>query len=119
MVRGKIGSVPGGRIRDLLTMGSFPPHIFGLLIGADWWCPGLHRIARELVVGKASQPIPTGQLAYRITIPARGFPGIEELEDIVTVPRNNNWLGLKGTVSSYLLVGEKPLMNLVLTLYSL
>jgi len=74
-------------------------------------------MAREIVVGASSPPIPTGQMVYRVTIPARELQGIEELKEIVSVPRNNHWLGPNGTVLSYLLAGgeAEALVNLVLT----
>ena len=43
--------------------------------------------------------------------------GIPELEEIITVPRNNHWLGPNGTVLSYLLEGvNDTLINFVFTL---
>lgn len=73
-------------------------------------------MARQIVLGKPGPPVPTGQMVYRVTLPAKRLDGIPDLEDIVTVPRNNHWLGPNGTVLSYLLEGIKEkLVNLVLT----
>ncbi|KAF4624688.1 hypothetical protein G7Y89_g13481 [Cudoniella acicularis] len=72
--------------------------------------------AREVVRGKPEPPTPTGQMAYRVTMPAKALKHIPELEEIVTVPRNNHWLGPNGTVLSYLLEGvDKTLINFVFT----
>lgn len=73
-------------------------------------------MAREIVLGKHGPPVPTGQMVYRITLPARRLKGIAELEDLVTMPRNNHWIGPNGTILSYLLEGvNEKLVNLVLT----
>ncbi|KAF9065130.1 hypothetical protein BDP27DRAFT_1332328 [Rhodocollybia butyracea] len=77
---------------------------------------GLHSMARSIVLGKPGPPIPTGQMAYRVTLPAAKLRGIPELEEIITVPRNNHWLGPHGTILSYLLEGQnEPLINFVFT----
>jgi len=62
-------------------------------------------MAREVVLGRPGPPVPTGQMVYRVTIPVHTLTGIPELEEIITVPRNNHWLGPNGTVLSYLLEG--------------
>lgn len=73
-------------------------------------------MAREIVMGKAGPPVPTGQMAYRVTLPAKTLYGIPELEEIVTVPRNNHWLGPDGTILSYLLESSTDtLINFVFT----
>jgi salicylate hydroxylase len=77
---------------------------------------GLHSMAREVVLGHPGPPVPTGQMVYRVTLPAKTFLGIPELEEIITVPRNNHWLGPNGTVLSYLLEGvHDTLINFVFT----
>ncbi|GLB45033.1 putative lycopene cyclase protein [Lyophyllum shimeji] len=82
------------------------------IIAAD----GLNSICRHIVAGQASHPIPTGQMVYRVTLPARRLEGIPELEEMITVPRNNHWIGPHGTVLSYLLEGvNEKLVNLVFT----
>lgn len=76
-------------------------------------------MAREVVLGKPGPPVPTGQMVYRVTLPAKRLEGMPDLDDIVTIPRNNHWLGPNGTVLSYLLEGVKEkLVNLVLTYVS-
>lgn len=73
-------------------------------------------MAREVVMGKPGPPIPTGQMVYRVTLPTKALQGIPELEEIITVPRNNHWLGPNGTVLSYLLEGANDtLINFVFT----
>jgi salicylate hydroxylase len=77
---------------------------------------GLHSMAREIVMGQPGPPIPTGQMVYRVTLPTKTLKGIPELEEIITVPRNNHWLGPDGTVLSYLLEGvNDTLINFVFT----
>ncbi|KAF8188829.1 hypothetical protein K438DRAFT_1722400 [Mycena galopus ATCC 62051] len=83
-----------------------------LIVGSD----GLNSMAREVVMGGPGRPVPTGQMAYRVTLPAETLRGIPELEEIITVPRNNHWLGPQGTILSYLLEGQnEPLINFVFT----
>lgn len=73
-------------------------------------------MAREVILGRAGAPIPTGQMAYRVVLPAKKLEGIPELEEIISVPRNNHWLGPNATILSYLLEGkEEKLLNLVFT----
>lgn len=83
-----------------------------LIVASD----GLNSMAREVVLGRPGPPVPTGQMAYRVTLPAAKLAGIPELEEIITVPRNNHWLGPHGTILSYLLEGQnEPLINFVFT----
>ncbi|KAJ7206612.1 hypothetical protein GGX14DRAFT_637692, partial [Mycena pura] len=83
-----------------------------LIVASD----GLNSIARGVVTGGPADPIPTGQMAYRVTLPTAKLRGIPELEEIITVPRNNHWLGPHGTILSYLLEGQnEPLINFVFT----
>ncbi|KAF7343989.1 Salicylate hydroxylase [Mycena venus] len=83
-----------------------------LIVASD----GLNSMARAVVTGGPAAPIPTGQMAYRVTLPAAKLRGIPELEEIITVPRNNHWLGPHGTILSYLLEGQnEPLINFVFT----
>lgn len=77
---------------------------------------GLHSICRHVVMGRPGPPIPTGQMVYRVTVPARKLEGIPELEEFITVPRNNHWIGPHGTIFSYLLEGiNERLVNFVFT----
>ncbi|KAF8069946.1 hypothetical protein FPV67DRAFT_994123 [Lyophyllum atratum] len=83
-----------------------------LIIAAD----GLNSVCRHIVLGRHGPPMPTGQMVYRVTLPARLLEGIPELEEMITVPRNNHWIGPRGTVLSYLLEGvNEKLVNLVFT----
>ncbi|KAJ7644390.1 hypothetical protein FB45DRAFT_897744 [Roridomyces roridus] len=83
-----------------------------LVVASD----GLNSMARAVVLGRPGPPVPTGQMAYRVTLPAATLRGIPELEEIITVPRNNHWLGPHGTILSYLLQGQdEPLINFVFT----
>ncbi|KAJ6562814.1 hypothetical protein DFH09DRAFT_1159686 [Mycena vulgaris] len=83
-----------------------------LIVASD----GLNSTARSVVLGRPGPPIPTGQMAYRVTLPAAELRGIPELEEIITVPRNNHFLGPHGTILSYLLEGQnEPLINFVFT----
>ena len=77
---------------------------------------GLHSLCRSVVVGHPEPPLPTGQQVYRVTLPAKNLEGVPGLEEITTVPRNNHWIGPKGTILSYLLEGiNEKLLNLVCT----
>jgi salicylate hydroxylase len=83
-----------------------------LIVASD----GLHSTCRHVVVGQQSKPVPTGQMVYRVTVPAKRLVGIPELDEIRTVPRNNHWIGPHGTILSYLLEGvQETLVNLVFT----
>ncbi|PSS12771.1 hypothetical protein M430DRAFT_43613 [Amorphotheca resinae ATCC 22711] len=96
---------------SLLTKGGVT-YEADLIVASD----GLHSVARSVVVGEPTPPIPTGQMVYRVTLPAKELQGIPELKEIVTVPRNNHWLGPHGTVLSYLLEGvNDTLINFVFT----
>ncbi|KAE9402179.1 FAD/NAD(P)-binding domain-containing protein [Gymnopus androsaceus JB14] len=83
-----------------------------LIVASD----GLHSMAREVVMDKPGPPVPTGQMVYRVTLPAKKLQGIPELEELITVPRNNHWIGPHGTILSYLLEGvNETLINFVFT----
>jgi salicylate hydroxylase len=83
-----------------------------LVVASD----GLHSICREIVIGYKSPPQPTGQMVYRVTLPAKRLEGIPELEEIIRVPRNNHWIGPRATILSYLLEGiNETLVNFVFT----
>jgi salicylate hydroxylase len=77
---------------------------------------GLNSTCREVVLGKPGPPVPTGQMVYRVTLPVRKLKGIPELENLISVPRNNHWIGPQGTILSYLLEGvNETLINFVFT----
>jgi salicylate hydroxylase len=83
-----------------------------LIVASD----GLNSICRHIVTGSYSPPVPTGQMVYRVTLSAKKLEGIPELEELITVPRNNHWIGPQGTILSYLLEGvNERLVNLVFT----
>ncbi|RFU28497.1 hypothetical protein B7463_g7848, partial [Scytalidium lignicola] len=83
-----------------------------LIVASD----GLHSMAREVVMGKPGPPVPTGQMVYRVTLPVTKLKGIPELEDLITIPRNNHWIGPNATILSYLLEGvDETLINFVFT----
>lgn len=73
-------------------------------------------MARHIVVGKQSPPVPTGQMVYRVTVPASKMKDDPELHELSTVARNNHWIGPYGTILSYLLEGiNETLVNFVFT----
>lgn len=83
-----------------------------LIVASD----GLHSMCRHIVLGRTGAPVPTGQMVYRVTLPAKRLAGIPELEDLITTPRNNHWIGPYGTILSYLLEGvNETLINFVFT----
>lgn len=84
-----------------------------LIVASD----GLKSHAREIVAGRESKPVPTGQMAYRVTLPVNVLDDIEGLEDVIGIPGNNHWLGPRGTVLSYVLEGGEKgrLVNFVFT----
>jgi salicylate hydroxylase len=87
-------------------------HTADIIVASD----GIKSLCREIVVGHSSPPIPTGQMVYRVTIPAKRLERYPELEEMITVPRNNHWIGPYGTILSYLLQGkDETLVNLVMT----
>ena len=73
-------------------------------------------MCRQVVLGKPGPPVPTGQMVYRVTLPVTKLEGIPELEELISVPRNNHWIGPHGTILSYLLEGvNETLINFVFT----
>lgn len=95
-----------------LTVKGGKKYTADLIVASD----GLHSMCRHIVLGRTGAPVPTGQMVYRVTLPAKKLAGIPELEDLVTTPRNNHWIGPHGTVLSYLLKGiNDTLVNFVFT----
>lgn len=73
-------------------------------------------MCRGIVLGHPDAAVPTGQMVYRVTLPISRLQGIPDLEDVITVPRNNHWIGPQRTILSYLLEGNtETLLNLVFT----
>ncbi|KAJ9625416.1 uncharacterized protein PV06_02963 [Exophiala oligosperma] len=80
-----------------------------LVIGAD----GLKSACREALLGRPDPPYLTGDLAYRITVPAEAMLAHPLLADLVAVPNINMWLGPDSHVVCYLLKGGN-LYNIVI-----
>lgn len=80
-----------------------------LIIGAD----GLHSRARDIVVGQRDRPIPTGDAAYRATIPAELLLADPDLRGLVEQQGVNVWMGPGRHVTGYC-IRDKRLYNLVM-----
>jgi salicylate hydroxylase len=85
------------------------PFLADLIIGAD----GLKSVCREALLGRPDPPHLTGDLAYRIIVPAEAMRAHPLLTDLVETPNINNWMGPDSHVVSYLLKGGN-LYNIVL-----
>jgi salicylate hydroxylase len=80
-----------------------------LVIGAD----GLKSTCREALLGRKDPPRLTGDLAYRIIVPASKMREKECLRELVDSPAINYWLGPDSHAVGYLLKGG-DLYNVVL-----
>jgi len=80
-----------------------------LLIGAD----GLKSVCREALLGRPDPPYLTGDLAYRITVPASAMRKDPILKGLVEQPNINIWMGPDSHAVCYLLKGG-DLYNMVL-----
>jgi len=80
-----------------------------LVIGAD----GLKSVCRESLLGRKDPPRLTGDLAYRITVPASKMREQECLRELVDSPAINYWMGPDSHAVGYLLKGG-DLYNMVL-----
>ncbi|EXJ85513.1 hypothetical protein A1O1_05877 [Capronia coronata CBS 617.96] len=85
------------------------PFLADLIIGAD----GLKSICREALLGRPDPPHLTGDLAYRITVPADKMRVHPLLAELVAVPNINYWMGPDMHVVCYLLKGGN-LYNIVI-----
>ncbi|EXJ70309.1 uncharacterized protein A1O5_06377 [Cladophialophora psammophila CBS 110553] len=85
------------------------PFTANLIIGAD----GLKSVCREALLGRPDPPHLTGDLAYRIIVPADSMKSHPLLRDLVAVPNINYWMGPDSHVVSYLLQGGN-LYNIVI-----
>ncbi|KIY01510.1 uncharacterized protein Z520_03062 [Fonsecaea multimorphosa CBS 102226] len=85
------------------------PFTADLIIGAD----GLKSVCREALLGRPDPPHLTGDLAYRIVVPAESMKSHPLLRDLVAVPNINYWMGPDSHVVSYLLKGGN-LYNIVI-----
>ena len=97
---------------------NFPPKVTvarGKVYTADLviGCDGLRSICREALVGHADPPHETGDIAYRILVPAEDMKRHEELHEFVQSPAINFWMGPDGHAVCYLLKGGN-LYNIVL-----
>jgi len=80
-----------------------------IIIGAD----GLKSVCREALLGRADPPYLTGDLAYRITVPADVMAKDPMLKDLVEKPNINYWMGPDSHIVCYLLKGGS-LYNIVI-----
>lgn len=80
-----------------------------LVIGAD----GLKSVCRETLLGKKDPPRLTGDLAYRIVVPASEMRKDDRLKDLVNSPAITIWMGPDSHCVGYLLKGG-DLYNMVL-----
>ncbi|KAG8899719.1 hypothetical protein FRB99_006468 [Tulasnella sp. 403] len=80
-----------------------------LIIGAD----GVKSTIRQHVVGRADNPVPTGDAAYRATISSEKLVADPDLAELVENPRMIGWLGPGRHIMSYCIRAKKE-FNMVL-----
>jgi len=80
-----------------------------IIIGAD----GLKSASREALLGRPDPPHLTGDLAYRIIVPAADMKRHPLLKELAEVPNVNYWMGPDSHAVCYLLKGG-GLYNIVL-----
>ncbi|KAF8846744.1 FAD/NAD(P)-binding domain-containing protein [Acephala macrosclerotiorum] len=80
-----------------------------LLVGAD----GINSKLRELLLGYADPPTPTGDLAYRLLLSTKDMMKDPELASFVKDPQVNYWMGPQAHAVNYVLRGGE-LFNMVL-----
>ncbi|KAI0161260.1 salicylate hydroxylase [Xylariaceae sp. FL1272] len=68
-----------------------------LVIGAD----GIKSLVRPLLTGQADKPRDTGDVAYRIIIPAEKLLQDPELESLITNPCTTSWCGPDAHIVGY------------------
>lgn len=85
------------------------PFTADLIIGAD----GLKSVCREALLGRPDPPHLTGDLAYRIIVPASRMRAHPLLTDLISTPNINYWMGPDSHVVGYLLKGG-DLYNIVI-----
>jgi salicylate hydroxylase len=76
-------------------------------------CDGLRSVCREALVGHSDPPHETGDIAYRILVPADQMRPHPELHEFLDDPAINIWMGPGGHAVCYLLKGGN-LYNIVL-----
>jgi len=75
--------------------------VFGdLIIGAD----GLHSLVHGFVRGETVDPVPTGDSAYRATIPVAEMLKDKDLRPLVEIPQIHCWLGPGKHIVGYCIV---------------
>jgi salicylate hydroxylase len=92
-----------------VTVQSGKTYTADLVVG----CDGLRSICRESLVGHPDPPHETGDIAYRILVPAEDMKPYPELEEFLQQPNINYWMGPDGHAVCYLLKGGN-LYNIVL-----
>ncbi|EJU02716.1 FAD/NADP-binding domain-containing protein, partial [Dacryopinax primogenitus] len=80
-----------------------------LLVGAD----GVKSGIRQVIVGSPDAPVPTGDAAYRATIPTSLMLSDPELAGFVQTPEMTAWMGPGRHIMGYCIRGKKE-YNLVL-----
>ena len=85
-------------------------HVGDLVIAAD----GISSPLRNIMVGRAEAPMPTGDMVYRMMLPCKKLLESHDLAEFVTTPQVNYWLGDKQHGVNYVL-RRGELFNFALT----
>ncbi|KDQ19543.1 hypothetical protein BOTBODRAFT_170623 [Botryobasidium botryosum FD-172 SS1] len=80
-----------------------------LIIGAD----GVKSMVRDVVVGRPDKPVPTGDAAYRATVPAELMLKEPDLAHFIEYPMMTAWMGPGKHIVAYCIRAQK-LFNLVI-----
>ena len=80
-----------------------------LIIGAD----GLKSVIRQRMLGRIDEPRVSRYCAYRATVPISKIQEDSNLEDLISSPKINVWLGPRRHVITYMIASGKTL-NFVL-----
>lgn len=70
-------------------------------------CDGVNSIVRDIVVGEKDDPHPTGDAAYRATIPTSEMVKDPELKALVDDTETNVWMGPGRHLVGYCIVRVK------------
>ncbi|KAG8871749.1 hypothetical protein FRB97_008326 [Tulasnella sp. 331] len=73
-----------------------------VVLGAD----GVKSTLREHIVGHADRATPTGDAAYRATIPTSKMIGDPDLKELIDYPRMVGWLGPEKHIMTYCIVSD-------------
>jgi len=76
-------------------------------------CDGIKSVCREALQGRVDPPRATGDMAYRIVVPAEAMKRHEELRELLEDPAINFWIGPDGHAVCYPL-RDGSLYNIVL-----